>query len=170
MAHAAVRPESISRVLGALGRGVLGNGYEPQLLPRMVEAMEMLPTAALRTQLSATLRALDTRAGALALTGRPVPVSWLTPDEAEALIVRWKSSHLPNLRNLAGAVISLVVSTCYGTRGPQWERIGYPGPLGPPPDTPKPLHPEDVTEDLEVACDVVVVGSGAGGGCVAGQL
>ncbi|MDQ3951502.1 MAG: GMC family oxidoreductase [Actinomycetota bacterium] len=163
-------PASTRAVLVALARGVLGREYEGGLLPRMLEVSDLLPTEGQRRQLVSVLAALDSRAGALALTGRPIPVSWLTPAEAEALLQRWKASPLRALRNLAGVVISLVLSTFYGTITEQWARIGYPGPLSPAPNVPRRLDPIEVAEDTATACDVVVVGSGAGGGCVAAHL
>lgn len=121
-------------------------------------------------QLYSTLAALNTKAGALALTGRPVPVPWLRPDEAEALIQRWKSSKVEQIRKLASILISLAMMARYGRPSDEWERIGYPGPPGPPPDVPKKLEPLDIERDETLYCDVVIVGSGAGGGCAAGIL
>ena len=163
-------PASTRAVLVALARGVLGREYDGGILPRMLEVTDLLPTEGQRRQIVTVLAALDTRSGALALTGRPVPVSWLTPGEAEALLQRWKRSPAQSLRNLAGVVVSLVLSTFYGTVTEQWTRIGYPGPLSGAPDVPRRLDPIEVTEDTETACDVVVVGSGAGGGCAAAHL
>lgn len=163
-------PASTRAVLAALARGVLGREYEPGLLPRMLEVADLLPTQRQRRELVTALAALDTRPGALALTGRAVPVSWLRPDEAEAVLRRWKASPLPGLRNLAGVVISLVLSTFYGTVPRTSEWTGYHGPLGPAPDVPRGLDPIEPEGDVHTACDVVVVGSGAGGGCAAAQL
>ena len=51
------------------------------------------------------------------------------------------------------------------------EALGYPGPLGPPSDPPpKTIEPLVVDADTELECDVVIVGSGAGGGTAAGVL
>jgi choline dehydrogenase-like flavoprotein len=51
------------------------------------------------------------------------------------------------------------------------EALGYPGPLGPAQDPPpKTLEPLAIGADTELECDVVVVGSGAGGGTAAGVL
>ena len=170
MSESSVYPASSRAVLAALARGVLGDEYHSGLLPRMIQIVDHLPTAGARREVMTALAALGSRAGALALTGKPVPVSWLTASEAEALLVRWKSSRVTSLRDLAGVVISLALSTHYGTPGPHWDRIGYGGPLGPAPETPPGLAPLEVTEDTVVACDAIVVGSGAGGGCVAARL
>jgi choline dehydrogenase-like flavoprotein len=56
-------------------------------------------------------------------------------------------------------------------RNPNWETFGYPGPSGPPPAEPKtiePIVPEG--DELTLEADVCVVGSGAGGGLIAGKL
>lgn len=59
-------------------------------------------------------------------------------------------------------------------RNPNWEAIGYPGPRAAPPapeDAPKTIpitRPE--ADTLNLTADVVVVGSGSGGGVIAGKL
>ncbi len=59
-------------------------------------------------------------------------------------------------------------------RNPNWEAIGYPGPRAAPPsaaDAPKTIaitRPDDA--GLTLTTDVVVIGSGSGGGVVAGYL
>ena len=59
-------------------------------------------------------------------------------------------------------------------RNPNWEAIGYPGPRAAPPSADQAPKTITVTrpecEELALTADVVVIGSGSGGGVVAGHL
>ena len=58
-----------------------------------------------------------------------------------------------------------------GSRNPAWDAIDYTGPLGENKGAPpKPLDPIEIDRDTDLECDVVIVGSGAGGGTTAGVL
>lgn len=164
------RQSEIDPVLSAFARAILGPGYTPELLPRMHQILGKIASDGDRKQMVSTMKALDTRAGALALTGRAVPVSWLTATEGEAVLQRWLSSRIARFGQLASELIALAMMSQYGFPGPEWERIGYPGPAGHAPDVPKKIRPLEITNDVTLSCDVVIVGSGAGGGCAASVL
>lgn len=170
MASRAAVERPVTGVLGALARGVLGDRYEPEVPNRMRKIVDRLASSSDRTQLLRALRILDTRAGALAVTGRGIPVSWLSAPEAEQLLQRWSSSRFSMQRRLASVFIAMSLQALYGYPGRAWDEIGYPGPLGAAPDAPKKLEPLSIEQDEALGCDVVVVGSGAGGGCVAAGL
>jgi choline dehydrogenase-like flavoprotein len=157
-------------VLAALAAGVLGPAFDPAVPGRMLAILDGTANRRDRERLLAVLRALATRAGALALTGRPAAVSGRPPAAAEALVARWAASRLPPIRQLADALGPIALLAAYGWPGPARDATGYPGPLGPAPDVPRRLRPLTVDGDQELACDVAVVGSGAGGGVVAAEL
>lgn len=159
------------RVLAAFARGVLGRAYIPEVADQIVATLSQLASEKDRKQLLGALRALDTKGGALLLTGRAVPASWLSAAEAEAVLQRWKRSRLKMHRQLAGGLISASVASLYGHPSAEWDRIGYPGPLGiPPANAPRRFDPIEIEGDERMSCDVVIVGSGPGGQCVASHL
>jgi choline dehydrogenase-like flavoprotein len=56
-------------------------------------------------------------------------------------------------------------------QNPNWKAFGYPGPTVTPRAEPKPIEPlAPDGDDLELEADVCVVGSGSGGGVIAGTL
>ncbi|HET6751319.1 MAG TPA: GMC family oxidoreductase N-terminal domain-containing protein, partial [Actinomycetes bacterium] len=163
-------PSRQEGVLAALAAGILGPAYDPAVPGRMLEILGRLASRRDRDRLAAVLAALDSRAGALLLTGRPTPLSRCSPAAAEAVVRRWGAARLPPRRRLAAAVGPVALLAAYGWPGPARDATGYPGPLGPAPDVPRRLAPLRLDADEELACDVAVVGSGAGGGVVAAEL
>ena len=157
-------------VLAALAAGILGEAYDPAVPGRMLEILGRTANRRDREQLLGVLRALDSRAGALLLTGRPAPLPGASAAAAEAVVRRWAGGRLPLQRRLAAAVGPVALLAAYAWPGPARDATGYPGPLGPAPDVPRRLEPLRPQGEEELACDVVVVGSGAGGGVVAAGL
>ena len=157
-------------VLAALAAGILGEAYDPAVPGRMLEILGRTANRRDREQLLGVLRALDSRAGALLLTGRPAPLPGASAAAAEAVVRRWAGGRLPLQRRLAAAVGPVALLAAYAWPGPARDATGYPGPLGPAPDVPRRLEPLCPQGEEELACDVVVVGSGAGGGVVAAGL
>ena len=95
----------------------------------------------------------------------------LSEKRRERILLAWCNSRLVMRRAAFHGLRKAALALAYGLPGqdgapnPTWERIGYPGPIGPVEEAPpKAIEPLAVTRDLELECDVCVVGSGAGGG------
>jgi choline dehydrogenase-like flavoprotein len=133
--------------------------------------------AAERRQLAQVLGLWDSRAlGAIGGAGLK-RFSSLTQEEREQVLLSWADSRVPQRRALFQALRKAILLLYYavpspdGSPSPVWEAIDYPGPLGKLEDAPPPpLSPLRLTRDETISCDVVVVGSGAGGGTAAGVL
>ena len=124
------------------------------------------------------LSVLDSPVYNLVLTGRPVRFTQLTPGSRERYLQSWRDSPVGLKRTAFQALKRLAVFLTYASVGPEgtnpnWEAIGYPGAHNAQPvPTPEGLRlkPMEVTSDLRLTCDVVVVGSGAGGSVIADAL
>jgi long-chain-alcohol oxidase len=96
-------------------------------------------------------------------------------DTREALLRSWAVSPIALKRAGFQALKRLchVAYFCWpvsDTRHPAWEAVGYPGPLPQPANAPQVLPTLTIDRDTTLDCEVVVVGSGAGGGVAAGVL
>ncbi len=143
----------------------------PARLPGLYDGL----APAAQRDLRRLLRLLGTRAGGLALYRRARRFARLSPPEAEDALRSMAASRLPPARQAFGVLKQLTgmlaaTAAPGAPDAPLWRATGYPGPDGPPPDRPRPLVPERVTAPAEWAADVVVVGSGAGGGVSAALL
>jgi len=143
----------------------------------VLAAVELNPREAERKQLAGLLSLWDTRLlGALGGAGFS-RFSSLAPQERERLLLSWADSRSPQRRAVFQALRKGALLFYYmlpgpdGARNPAWERIGYDGPLGRLEGAPpKALRVTAIERDERLECDVVIVGSGAGGGAAAGVL
>ena len=110
------------------------------------------------------------------------PYGQLTPTQREQVLLSWASSRLLPLRKGFQALRKLCMFLYYGgspadgSTHPAWTLLGYPGPSlplgsdGPPVTTARPIRPLAPLADTTYDCEVLVIGSGAGGGVMAGEL
>ena len=149
-------------------------------------------------QLRLVLRLLATRAATLVFAGRRAPFADLDRAARERYLLRWATSPLPVQRTAFQALKRLSCFLAYAGPGvdsagagpdpagvgpdlaaagvnPRWTAIDYhptiePLTAEPTPIVPMRFGPADPGLGLEIDADVVIVGSGAGGGVVAAEL
>ncbi|MCZ4497579.1 MAG: glucose-methanol-choline oxidoreductase [Marmoricola sp.] len=130
------------------------------------------PREAELKQLKTLLQLWDTRLLGFLLTGRPRKFSSLSVAGREAVLLSLSDSRLAAKRALFAALKGACLAPYYIAGGTVlWDSMGYAGPPGVLAGAPDPaLKPEHVTQDETLVCDVVIVGSGAGGGTAAAVL
>jgi long-chain-alcohol oxidase len=128
-----------------------------------------------RRRLALLLSALGSPLASLVAIGRPVGFAGLSLEQRERALRSWAQSSIP-LRRAGFQALKRLCHVSYlawpardGTH-PAWETVGYPGPLPPPAAGLEPLPEAAVDRDTVLDCEVLVIGSGAGGGLVAGEL
>jgi choline dehydrogenase-like flavoprotein len=107
----------------------------------------------------------------------------MTLTEQTAVLAAWSESSIPMQRQAFQAVKRLAFFMFYSLpddankaeksyHNPNWAALGYDGPPGVDLAESKSIQPLrfDGTDDVTLHCDAVIVGSGAGGGVVAGEL
>ena len=163
-------PRALAALRTVAATLVGGNdGAAAALATRVAGHVATLPRAADRAELDLLLRLFESGIVNLLVAGIPRRFSAMTPAQRERYLRGWATSQLAARRKAFQALKRIVTVAHYTTPGVA-RAIGYPGPPGPPPAVPKPIRPLSITSDTTLTCDVVVVGSGAGGGVVAAEL
>ncbi len=132
-----------------------------------VVAEQLLQATASDRQLAGLTELLDTMAG-LGLHTQPLP--------RREVIVKTVAASGPEARLGVDALRQLCALLAYGAPDPAtgvnpfWSTWSYPGPGSSAPEMPKPITPLVPAGDTTIGADVVVVGSGSGGGVVAAEL
>ena len=134
-------------------------------------------------QLRQALRLMESRAVNLALAGRPTPLSAMSIEARERYLLSGAASRLALRRSAFQALRKLLSFLAYAEPGadgpnPLLAEIGYEADRPPVTRRPRgdraaarsPWTRPGRSEDVVLDADVVVVGSGAGGGVVAAEL
>ncbi|MGI8920836.1 MAG: GMC family oxidoreductase N-terminal domain-containing protein [Solirubrobacteraceae bacterium] len=158
-----------------LGEERVPAGSEAGALEAIEEAVASAPRTFDRQQFGLVLSALGGRAATAIAGGGFRRFAALDQQQRERVLLSWADSPLPQRRAVFQALRKAALTMTYlapGASGqnPRWDVIGYPGPPMDAPKQPHPLRTLPVDGDTDLSCDVVVVGSGAGGGTAAGVL
>jgi long-chain-alcohol oxidase len=150
-------------------------GRDLGLADRLPGVVDSLPHERQRKDLALFLKLLGSRSGGLLLYGRPRPFPALARHQRADALRAMEGHPLSLVRGGIKAIKTLTALLWVTTddadlrRPAAWDAMGYPGPDGPAPDVQKTI-PITMAGGSSLSCDVVVVGSGAGGGTAAGVL
>lgn len=142
------------------------------------EAMATSLDPAQVAQIRLALRSFESRAANLALGAGPRRFRDMSDEARERYLLSWGLSRVPLRRSAFAGLRKLLTFIAYADPGsnsgnPLLTRIGYHPTYEPVTADPTPIVPfplPDGAEEVVLEADVVVVGSGAGGGIVAADV
>jgi long-chain-alcohol oxidase len=143
----------------------------------IADALEFNPRSRDRAEILHLLDFWDSRLHSLFTVQSLAPFSSLSPEMRRRALLTWADSKLGKRRTAFQALRKAVGFLHVMLQGPGempspvWACMDYPGPIGVQrPNHRRGLLVEIPERDLELSCDICVVGSGAGGGTAAAVL
>lgn len=174
---AAIFNDAQRRTLAALAEGFVAGGGAARAAAAET-AIAKVVDPALHGQLRLVLNLLDTRVGSLLIGGRPARFGTLKAAQRDEFLRRWVQHPVPMLRSGAAVFRKLLSFIAYSDADEPADalvrtrlaEIGY----NPTPNTATAtvtkITPFDPGAAERIAVDVLVIGSGAGGGSIARDL
>ena len=128
-----------------------------------------------KAQFRQLLGLLSNAVAGMMLAGSPRPFKTLPQEKREKYLTAMANSPVGQLRQGYQAIKRLATFIYFSVPNPEgvnpnWDVLDYTAPAPPPTDAPQPIKPLRITEDTTLEADAVIIGSGAGGGVVAGEL
>lgn len=165
-------PPGADKALAAYYRRAASDMNVPRALS---ELLGSYATPEAQTQFKQLLFLLSSPIGNSLITGQLRPFADLPFETREKILQGWSVSQRATSRQAFQVVKRLACYLYFAAldmegSNPNWAAVKYPGPNNPSPAVPKPIAPLAINADTTLDCDVVVVGSGAGGGVVASVL
>src|SRR5256885_6158437 len=143
----------------------------------IARGLENSPRAAIRAQFLQLLALWDSHFHGVFTSGRFARFTSLSPEARERIFLSWADSSMVRRRaafqalRKAIGLLYVMLPGAGGQRSAVWEKLAYPGPLGAQKaNLARPLRALVPEGELDLSCDVCVIGSGAGGATAAAIL
>ena len=161
--------------------------HQDYLMENLVRQLVMTASPETLTQIKLLLTIIGTGPGCLALSGHYGPFDTLDRSTRESILLGWASSPIALFRKAASGLKSAILLSYYRFLPDAWEATGYPAGMpndwhsaqGVGPNLTKhyPYKFENdnlpflgTNEEVFIDTEVLIIGSGSGGGVAAAQL